>query len=246
MIIIENYGNSKKELAILLAESSNGGSVGKVIKFFTDIIRKIIDLAVKALTWITGQLAKGFAVIKNKIKQIAKKYNFQKTRTVTLNKPYKYKSKHIPTLNEFKDLKITKLSIDSNLDQSEKAFEEVQNFRIANHDDEMQEVTLEYKFKDSYDFVENGDVFIRDSKKQLDAIITHLKGLERELVKQGKNDEQDPKVYAEYRVVIQSIKTLTNAKVKFLDLVKTAMVDHLTATLKAKDEEIEKSENKKK
>ena len=246
MIIIENYDNSKKELAVLLAESSNGGSVGKVIKFFTDIIRKIIDLAVKALTWITGQLAKGFAVIKNKIKQIAKKYNFQKTRTVTLNKPYKYKSKHIPTLNEFKDLKITKLSIDSNLDQSEKAFEEVQNFRIANHDDEMQEVTLEYKFKDSYDFVENGDVFIRDSKKQLDAIITHLKGLERELVKQGKNDEQDPKVYAEYRVVIQSIKTLTNAKVKFLDLVKTAMVDHLTATLKAKDEEIEKSENKKK
>lgn len=246
MIIIENYDNSKKELAVLLVESSNSGSVGKVIKFFTDIIRKIIDLAVKALTWITGQLAKGFAVIKNKIKQIAKKYNFQKTRTVTLNKPYKYKSKHIPTLNEFKDLKITKLSIDSNLDQSEKAFEEVQNFRIANHDDEMQEVTLEYKFKDSYDFVENGDVFIRDSKKQLDAIITHLKGLERELVKQGKNDEQDPKVYAEYRVVIQSIKTLTNAKVKFLDLVKTAMVDHLTATLKAKDEEIEKSENKKK
>lgn len=246
MIIIENYDNSKKELAVLLVESSNSGSVGKVIKFFTDIIRKIIDLAVKALTWITGQLAKGFAVIKNKIKQIAKKYNFQKTRTVTLNKPYKYKSKHIPTLNEFKDLKITKLSIDINLDQSEKAFEEVQNFRIANHDDEMQEVTLEYKFKDSYDFVENGDVFIRDSKKQLDAIITHLKGLERELVKQGKNDEQDPKVYAEYRVVIQSIKTLTNAKVKFLDLVKTAMVDHLTATLKAKDEEIEKSENKKK
>lgn len=246
MIIIENYDNSKKELAVLLVESSNSGSVGKVIKFFTDIIRKIIDLAVKALTWITGQLAKGFAVIKNKIKQIAKKYNFQKTRTVTLNKPYKYKSKHIPTLNEFKDLKITKLSIDSNLDQSEKAFEEVQNFRIANHDDEIQEVTLEYKFKDSYDFVENGDVFIRDSKKQLDAIITHLKGLERELVKQGKNDEQDPKVYAEYRVVIQSIKTLTNAKVKFLDLVKTAMVDHLTATLKAKDEEIEKSENKKK
>lgn len=246
MIIIENYDNSKKELAVLLAESSNSGSVGKVIKFFTDIIRKIIDLAVKALTWITGQLAKGFAVIKNKIKQIAKKYNFQKTRNVTLNKPYKYKSKHIPTLNEFKDLKITKLSIDSNLDQSEKAFEEVQNFRISNHDDEMQEVTLEYKFKDSYDFVENGDVFIRDSKKQLDAIITHLKGLERELVKQGKNDEQDPKVYAEYRVVIQSIKTLTNAKVKFLDLVKTVMVDHLTATLKAKDEEIEKSENKKK
>lgn len=246
MIIIENYDNSKKELAVLLAESSNGGSVSKVIKFFTDIIRKIIDLAVKALTWITGQLTKGFAVIKNKINQIAKKYNFQKTRTVTLNKPYKYKSKHIPTLNDFKDLKITKLSIDSNLDQSEKAFEEVQNFRVANNNDEMQEVTLEYKFKDSYDFVENGDVFIRDSKKQLDAIITHLKGLERELVKQGKNDEQDPKVYAEYRVVIQSIKTLTNAKVKFLDLVKTAMVDHLTATLKAKDEEIEKTESKKK
>ena len=65
-------------------------------------------------------------------------------------------------------------------------------------------------------------------------------------MKQGKNDEQDPKVYAEYRVIIQSIKTLTNAKVKFLDLVKTAMVDHLTATLKAKDEEIEKTESKKK
>ena len=45
--------------------------------------------------------------------------------------------------------------------------------------------------------------------------------------------------YEEYRATIQALNTLTKTKVKFLDVVKTAGMDHLMATIKAKDEMIE-------
>lgn len=241
MIIIENYDNSKKELAVLLAESSITGTKTKILSFLIDVISKVIDLAVKAITWITGQLVKGFMMIKDKIRKIAKKYEMEKVRTVTVNKTYKYKTKSIPSLKDFRNMKVTKLDMTSNLNDTEIALEELKEVRIENNNGNSEPVEWEYRFKDSYDFIDNADNFIRDTKKQLEQIIKHLKMVERELINYSKTPEgaSDMQGYEEYRATIQALNTLTKTKVKFLDVVKTAGMDHLIATIKAKDEMIE-------
>ena len=65
--------------------------------------------------------------------------------------------------------------------------------------------------------------------------------VERDLINYSKTPEgaSDMQGYEEYRATIEAINTLTKTKVKFLDVVKTAGMDHLMATIKAKDEIIE-------
>ena len=198
MIIIESYDNSKKELAVLLSESVNvKGAAKQVVKFLLSLLGKIIETITKALTWIAGQLVKGFVILKEKLTKFLKNYNVERVRAVTFNKSYTYKK---------------------------------------------------YSYKDSYDFINHGDTFIKDIKTQLEKIITHLKDVEREIVKYSytPEGEQDPNAYEEYRTTLQSIKTLSNAKIKVLDLIKTAAMDHMSATILAKDEEIKKAKNSKK
>ena len=249
MIIIESYDNSKKELAVLLSESVNvKGAAKQVVKFLLSLLGKIIETISKALTWIAGQLIKGFVILKEKLTKFLKNYNVERVRTVTFNKSYTYKTDRIPNLEYFRGLKVSKLSLESNLHDAEEALEELRTVRVSNSSGRSEEVEMKYSYKDSYDFINHGDSFIKEIKTQLEKIITHLKGVEREIAKYSytPEGEQDPNAYEEYRATLQSIKTLSNAKIKVLDLIKTAAMDHMSATILAKDEEIKKAKNSKK
>ena len=168
MIIIESYDNSKKELAVLLSESVDiKGKAKKVVKFLLSLLGKIIETISKALTWIAGQLVKGFIILKEKLSKFLKSYNVERVRTVTFNKSYTYKTDRIPNLEYFKGLKVSKLSLESNLHDAEGALEELRTVRTSNSGGKSEEVELKYSYKDSYDFINHGDSFIKEIKTQL-------------------------------------------------------------------------------
>lgn len=226
----------------LLTESIDSDRAAKkIVSFLIGIIGKIIENIVKALTWIVSKLIKGFTFIRDKFMELVKQYKLEKVREVTLRKSYRYNTTHIPSLEDFNNFKIMKVSVGSDLKDCEDALRQLSEVVIDNKNGSEEDVILKFTYKDTYNFIDRSDRFLKDSERFFKNLIDNLEKVKTDLLKHSQTPEgkEDLNSYRQHQEVIEKIRLITTAKIKFIDLVKTAGIDHLTATIKAKDKEIE-------